>query len=169
MQIWKEKYFILENKTKNKVHRRVACLLNVKGRMSEALSFRTDWMAVLCLISLWRSVLVMQTSLQWKEKLFLEKVWSTALHNKREKCEKKINCKGYREELSLWTLVAERPERRGLEEFPEIQRQLIQSPDPATGGCTFPGDSHHHLAHSYRFPFGTLSLLNVSATGLAFR
>lgn len=136
---------------------------------SEVLSFKTDWMAVLCLISLWRSVLVMETSLQWKKKLFLDKVWSTALHNKREKCEKKIYCKGYRVELSLWTQVAERPKRRGLEESPEIQRQLIQSSDTATGGYAFPGDCHYHLVHSHRVPFGTPSLLTVSATGLAFR
>lgn len=32
MQIGKEKYLILENKTKNEVHSRVACMLNGEGQ-----------------------------------------------------------------------------------------------------------------------------------------
>lgn len=41
-------------------------------------------------------------------------------YNKKQKCEKKINCKGYKEELSLGMPIAELPERRVLEAFAEV-------------------------------------------------
>ena len=71
---------------------------------------------------------------------------------------KNTKYRAHREELPLWTLIAEFPEGRVLgEEFPEVQRQSTESLDPAVGGLSFSGDSQHRLTQSQCFPFWTLA------------